>query len=452
MVTMGTNDNRLMVGGRSGIAAELDGNLSAVSPAATLRPHRQDTRYFRTGFRNTICGLCCRIGHKLAYIVGLSIVLLFWAQCVGEDRSDPDTDCLPFARRHLCKFWEMKSLSSARSWLTFASSLLNLAAARGCRECSTPNYGSKEASSGTDAATYTDWTVSAIQALQSWYNESTGLWDTTGWWNSANCLTVLGDFYALDSQEAAELDLNWVFSNTFIQAQQPPFQGLHKDYITTSTGWRIFQCFYTKTRPNTAISTNAKQEFVGFINNYYDDEGWWALAWIRAYDVTGDTLYLSMAESIFADMVGGVNGTCGGGIWWSKDKNYKNAIANELYLTVAASLANRVPYAHSYLTIAEDQWEWFYKSGMINSQNLINDGLDINSNGTCTNNGKTTWTYNQGVILGGLVELYKANGNAWLLTKASNIAEAAMNSLSVDGILHEPCEDDCGADGSQFKG
>lgn len=90
---------------------------------------------------------------------------------------------------------------------------------------------------------------------------------------------------------------------------------------------------------------------------------------------------------------------------------------------------------------------------MINANNLINDGLDINSDGSCTNNGDTVWSYNQGVILGGLVELSRATGNSEYLSEATSIAEAAIEALSEDGILHESCEpNDCGADGSQFKG
>ena len=90
---------------------------------------------------------------------------------------------------------------------------------------------------------------------------------------------------------------------------------------------------------------------------------------------------------------------------------------------------------------------------MINDNNLINDGLDINSDGSCTNNGDTVWSYNQGVVLGGLVELSKATGDSEYLSEATSIAEAAIEALSEDGILHESCEpNDCGGDGSQFKG
>ena len=300
-----------------------------------------------------------------------------------------------------------------------------------------------------DKATYTNDTVIAIKALQTWYNEEEGLWDTTGWWNSANVLTMLGDFINLDSNDANDLDLEDVLATTFTQAQQTSLKA--RKVLTKGLASRLVESHYTRS-PVSSDSDLATRGYTGFINDYYDDEGWWALAWIRAYDVTGNNDYLNMAESIFSDMQGGVNGTCGGGIWWSKDRTYKNAIANELYLSVAASLANRASDADSYLTIAKDQWSWFKNSGMINDNNLINDGLTIDANGTCTNNGEAEWSYNQGVVLGGLVELYRATDDSDYLSEASTIASAAIDALSEDGILHDGCEPNCGADGSQFKG
>lgn len=173
-----------------------------------------------------------------------------------------------------------------------------------------------------DKATYIDHSVTAIKTLQSFYDEADGLWSTTGWWNSANCLTVIGDFLALAVEEAGGLNLENVLSNTFTQAQQTS-QTATKT-LMKGTSIRMFESRYAAS-PVLGESGFAARGFSGFINNYYDDEGWWALAWIRAYDVTGNTEYLNMAESIFADMQGGVNGTCGGGIWWSKDRAYKNA-------------------------------------------------------------------------------------------------------------------------------
>jgi predicted alpha-1,6-mannanase (GH76 family) len=256
--------------------------------------------------------------------------------------------------------------------------------------------------------------AAAVKTLQGWYNQSTGVYDTTGWWNSANAITTLVDY----ARVSRSTEYNSVLSNTFSAAQkQSPY----------------------------------------FLNKYYDDEGWWALAWIDAYDLTGNQQYLTMAKMIFADMAGGWDSTCGGGIWWSKDRGYKNAIANELFLSVAASLANRdEQYQAYYLAWANKEWKWFAQSGMINGEGLINDGLkrsDATPAGVCVNNGKNTWSYNQGVVLGGLKELSKLNSDPSLLPTAQKIATAAISNLvDKDGVMHDTCEPKCGADGVQFKG
>jgi predicted alpha-1,6-mannanase (GH76 family) len=257
----------------------------------------------------------------------------------------------------------------------------------------------------------------AMAALQRSYLPETGLYATTGWWNSANATTTLAD-YARVSGKRAEYE--GILANTFTVAQK---QG------------------------------------AGFLNKFYDDEGWWALAWVDAYDLTGDPRYLTMAESIFKDMAGGWDDTCGGGIWWSKDRQYKNAIANELFLSVAAHLANRTRVAErrQYAAWSSRELKWFRGTGMINGQGLINDGLgkakDQTSGAGCSNNGQATWTYNQGVILGGLAEMSKAGHSAPELKLAREIARAAMTHLAdKDGVLHDPCEPKCGDDGVQFKG
>jgi len=250
-----------------------------------------------------------------------------------------------------------------------------------------------------------------ITTLQSWFDPATGLYRTTGWWNSANAITTVADYTRVtDDRKFAG-----VFPIAFSAAQ--------------------------KTSP-------------GFLNNYYDDEGWWALAWIDVYDITHERRYLDMAVSIFADMTTGWDETCSGGIWWSKDRKYKNAIANELFLSLAAHLAARSSDKKKrarYLDWAAREWKWFANTGMINADHQINDGLDAK----CANNQKTTWRYNQGLVLGGLAELYVQTHDEKMLDEANAIAAATLTSpalIDKQGVLHEPCEPDCGADGTQFKG
>ncbi|KAI0998118.1 hypothetical protein K3495_g10074 [Podosphaera aphanis] len=295
--------------------------------------------------------------------------------------------------------------------------------------------------SATLAAPSTDYTSNsryAKVALQDWYNATTGLWETTGWWNSANCMTTIGAQAIVDPQTRYEASN--LFQNTFSKAPQyneGAVKMISADYM-----------IYTFHR---GISTWPRRDPQGFLNAFYDDEGWWALGWIQAYDVTARLDYLMTAMDIFNDMKNATTTPCGGGIWWDRSHSYVNAIANELYLSVAAHLANRAPFMQrkTYRQIAIEQWEWFERSGMINPDYTISDGLTS----SCASNNGTVWTYNQGVILGGLVELSRATSNSSYLIPAQNIALAAITNLTDSkGVFHDVCEPDCGNDGSQFKG
>jgi predicted alpha-1,6-mannanase (GH76 family) len=248
-------------------------------------------------------------------------------------------------------------------------------------------------------------TAGAVSTLQQWYN-SGGLWNTTGWWNAANCVDAL-EYDIIANNDTNDLA---TLQNTF----------------TLNSGGN-------------------------FLTGAYDDEGWWAEAWIRAYDLTGNVNYLNMAKTIFADLTTAWDSHCNGGLWWSSARTYKNAIPNELFLLVAIRLHERTPGdggTGSYFYWATNEWSWFKNSGMINAQNLINDGLTTN----CLNNGQTTWTYNQGVVLGGLTELFKTTGDTNYLVAAETIANAAIANLtSAGGVLEEPCN--CsGPDVPEFKG
>jgi len=64
-----------------------------------------------------------------------------------------------------------------------------------------------------------------------------------------------------------------------------------------------------------------------------------------------------------------------------------------------------------------------------------------------------TYTYNQGVILAGLTQLYRATGNSSLLRAAQGIANAAILNLNLNGsgVLNE-AGTACGHDIQSFKG
>jgi predicted alpha-1,6-mannanase (GH76 family) len=244
----------------------------------------------------------------------------------------------------------------------------------------------------------------ALDVLSVWYSHLRGTWTSTGWWNSANILTTLIDFSVYTNDSTTYID---TIHNTFLKNVVFDLEGI-------------------------------------------DDEGWWGLAWVRAHALTGETQYLTLAKAIFKDMSNYWDNQCNGGVWWNRARTYKNAVTNELFFALAASL-----YIHTnddtYKTWAMKEWQWLESSGLINSNYLVNDGLTSQ----CSNNGQTTWTYNQGVILGGLADLWKITNNDTLLKTATSIATATFKNLVyADGILRETCEPQksCNGDQSQFKG
>ncbi len=262
-----------------------------------------------------------------------------------------------------------------------------------------------------------NFTSNAIKSLMEWYNPETGLWNTTGWWNAANVLTGIIRYTAATGDKTYE----WVIENTFLK---------------------------TKKIVAPASQDYPEQRTENYINEYYDDEGWWALAWVEAFDLTGEQKYLEMAKTIFEDMKGGWDDRCGGGILWKKGLLYKSAISNELFLLLATRLALRDSNREYYQTWANNEWNWFSQTGMINDLPLVHDGVKED----CVAKGRH-YTYNQGVILAGLVDLYKLDGKQEHIDLAGKIATAAIKNMSTpEGILKGHPKQEDGADGVQFKG
>ena len=285
------------------------------------------------------------------------------------------------------------------------------------------------------------------------------------WWNSANAITAVIGYMAVTGDRSYT---GPVVANTFARAP--------------GTRRPVYRNPVSFARPHLRLD-----RYQGFRNGFYDDEGWWALAWMAAYDLTGDERYLAAAGDIFGDMAGGWDDFLGGGIYWGKcdgapDRDgavavprgwaggYKNAIANELFIAVAAGLALRCRHGDAagaghgdHLRWALRGWEWFSSPpprgiAMINQAALVNDSPSPSG---VNDNTRSIWSYNQGVILGALCDLGELTGDDGYVGWAGRIADAFTRnpcrasarppaSGVIDRILHE--HNDCRPDGSALPG
>jgi predicted alpha-1,6-mannanase (GH76 family) len=255
--------------------------------------------------------------------------------------------------------------------------------------------------------------VAGMVPLQAWYDTGTGLWNKTDWWTSANQLETVIDY----TRETGDTSVLPDVETTFVKNQASNFDRY----------------------------------------GFYDDDGWWAIAWIKAYDLGHQQKYLDMAKTIFKRMAGGWSDQCGGGIYWASAKagadglKNKNAIPNSLFLQVAAKLHLRTPGdtgPGSFLDWAQREWTWFKGTGMLTAKNQVVDTLDGLT--TCKATGPI-FTYNNGVLVGALIDLAASTGDATLLDQASGIAHATMTMMAdANATLREtPCGGDiC----TQFKG
>lgn len=174
-----------------------------------------------------------------------------------------------------------------------------------------------------------------------------------------------------------------------------------------------------------------------------DDVQWGLFAWVHAYEAlnhtrggiqVGDFRMIEVAasyldwvianEAVWRAQKNGTVNRCGLGVHNAPRFNcqgkpgpdFKNSITNTQFLTSAMMLH---PYAvrlgkpaRFYLDRAASEWAWLERSQLRHSDGLYAGGLD---RATClpsnnTNSGAWVATYNQGVLLPGLIRLAQVRG------------------------------------------
>lgn len=160
-------------------------------------------------------------------------------------------------------------------------------------------------------------------------------------------------------------------------------------------------------------------------DKFYDDNEWLALEFLRLYERRGNAAYLDKAKAIFELVVYGWDDDpthpCPGGVFWTQASwsSDRNTISNAPGAQIGVKLFE-ITGDETYLTWAERMVAWT-DDCMLAPNGLYWDHIDLAGNIE-----KTQWSYNQGMMIGAKVLLYRATGEAIYLQEAEAIAAAAL--------------------------
>jgi predicted alpha-1,6-mannanase (GH76 family) len=257
-----------------------------------------------------------------------------------------------------------------------------------------------------------------------------------------------------DIADSAQLSLNyfWNAGGKYFTATNSSSDWVN--YWPTANALDVLVDLYLR-KPGAALKTRMDEVIEGvktknnssFINYYYDDMEWMALACLRAYKATNDTQYKDIAQLLWADIKNGWSDDLSGGIWWRKDNSSKNAPSNLPAAILAARLYKTFNDPDD-LVWAKKIFQWQKEVLYEPTSGWVYDNIDA------AGNKNTSWkfTYNQGTFIGAALELYSITSDVAYLNDAVKAADYTMLSGQLTDIANGILKNEGGGDGGLFKG
>ena len=250
------------------------------------------------------------------------------------------------------------------------------------------------------------------------------------WWPSANAVEMLIDF--MNAAETSEYD-----------ASLESLYDLRKDHrglaarvaaeLRRRGQWSdADEARYQRSGKSAGESVPTATEYYSdFQNEFLDDSGWWALAWLKMHDRTHAPKYLATARTIHAHIAKNWRPDKRGGIIWceDEDKQRPNAITNSLFIILSARLYERTKEP-GFLDWAEKTLAWFHEAALYDGIAVV-DGPGHRGD---------YWSYNQGTFIGGLTALHQATGRQEFLDEAVAVTRTVLHEsglVSPEGVLVE---------------
>lgn len=316
---------------------------------------------------------------------------------------------------------------------------------------------SAKSSSTSSTTGLLDSTIEVLETMQEEYFENwLGTWPTAIDWTAAVMGThVSGALSSISralhlipvtkttvdrhQENLVTLFFSQVLSYYFGQDSFAIRNEAYDDILWVVLGWlETIQFINLHTDVTSRRVTGATSEDLG----EHGFQKWHGNIWIPAFSHR-TRIFWNLAKS------GWDSDLCGGGMVWNpRLEPYKNAITNQLMISASASMylhfpgdwnhspffsdanisstefarptANDVfrPSDPAFYRFAVAGYRWLESSGMKNDRGLYTDGFHVsgwndpqNTNTKCDVRNEQVYTYNQGVILTGQLNLWKITGN-----------------------------------------
>jgi glycosyl hydrolase family 76 len=178
--------------------------------------------------------------------------------------------------------------------------------------------------------------------------------------------------------------------------------------------------YWDKTLGNGTGGVSAGWRISPSYHAFFDDAGWWGVAYLDAYRATGNKRWLTNAQKAltFIDRFGWDRQT-GGGVWWDTFHQHKTSEPLAAGALIASTLY-RIQHKKPQLEIAKRYLAW----ADTKTRNVKQDDLY----GRSDSDG-TVMDYVQGMMIAANVELCAGAKTQSYCTKAEQLADASLKQF-----------------------
>jgi Glycosyl hydrolase family 76 len=153
---------------------------------------------------------------------------------------------------------------------------------------------------------------------------------------------------------------------------------------------------------------------------YFDDNGWWGIAFIDAFRATGDRSYLTEAARAFEFIVESGWNTAGGGTWWDNRRGHITAEPLAAAAYIGAVLYQQTGQA-AYLRQVTKLISWA-------DANTVDPATGLYTRNATDG---TLLDYVEGMMIGANLVLCEATAQSSYCTKAEQLGQAAVAAFTV---------------------